>query len=90
VASRGGRFDHLITELGLRNVRVVFSEEEAQALGLPLDHDDTFAWKHNENFALLLHGTQPAKTPAAQALVALRKQGKGGYKARYFSHYDNK
>jgi len=86
-ASRGGKLDYLIKPHNLRNALVVFTEGEAEKLGLPLDHDDTLAWKSQGNFALLLHGTQPAKTPAAKALYKLRKQGKGGYKTDYFGHY---
>jgi hypothetical protein len=88
VASRGGRYDDLIDTYNLRSVRVVFSEAEAVTLNLPLDHDDTHAWKHDGNFALLLHGTQPAGSEASRVLYALRKQGKGGYKSDYFAHYD--
>lgn len=90
VASRGGKHDSLIEQYNLRNVKVVFSEAEALVANLPLDHDDTHAWKHDGNFALLLHGTQPAGSVASKVLYALRKQGKGGYKADYFAHYANK
>jgi hypothetical protein len=88
VASQGGRFDDLIDSHKLRHVRVVFSEAEARKLRLKLDHDDTLAWKSNKSFALLLHGTQPAGSEASRILYSLRKQGKGGYTANYFSHYD--
>lgn len=88
VASWGGRYDSLIEKHNLRNVRVVFSESEASKASLPLDHDDTFAWKHDGNFALLLHGTQPAGSYASKVLYSLRKQGKGGYRTDYFAHYD--
>jgi hypothetical protein len=88
VASRGGRYDSLIEQHNLRNVKVVFSEAEAIKANLPLDHDDSHAWKHTGNFALLLHGTQPAGSYASKVLYSLRKQGKGGYKADYFAHYD--
>ena len=90
VASRGGKYDSLIEQHNLRHVQVVFSEAEAIQANLPLDHDDTHAWKHEGNFALLLHGTQPAGSVASKVLYSLRKQGKGGYKADYFAHYANK
>ena len=90
VASKGGRFDALIDSHKLRHVRVVFSEAEARKLGLKLDHDDTLAWKSTKDFALLLHGTQPAGSKAGRVLYALRKSGKGGYKADYFKHYEVK
>ena len=88
VASIGGKFDNLIELHKLRHVKVVFSESEASTLGLPIDHDDTLAWKTDGNFALLLHGTQPAGSEAGKMLYQLRKAGKGGYKADYFKHYD--
>lgn len=90
VASRGGRYDSLIEKHNLRNVQVVFSEADAIKANLPIDHDDTHAWKHDGNFALLLHGVQPAGSYASKILYSLRKQGKGGYKADYFAHYANK
>lgn len=88
VASCGGRYDALIELHNLRNVKVVFSEAEAIKANLPLDHDDTHAWKHDGNFALLLHGMQPAGGYASKMLYSLRKQGKGGYQSDYFAHYD--
>ena len=79
-ASRGGRLDNLIDSYGLREAVVVFSEQEAQDMGLPIDHDDSHAADPNnrdQSFALLLHGMQPAKTEASKALRALK--GKGSY-----------
>jgi hypothetical protein len=88
VASRGGSHDHLINLHKLRNVRVVFSEAQAAKFWrVPIDHDDKLAWCGDSNFALLLHGTQPAGSAAGRILYALRKAGKGGYKANYFDHY---
>lgn len=78
-ASRGGKFDHLIGELGIREAVVVNSEAEAMTLGLTIDHDDSHAAKSGDSFALLLHGTQPAGTPAARALSILKKKGLGSY-----------
>jgi hypothetical protein len=74
-ASYGGKHDRLITTIGMRTAKVVFSESEAG--DLPIDHDDSHAATMGGNFALLLHGVQPAGTPAAKALVHLR--GKGSY-----------
>ena len=90
VASRGGRYDNLIEAHNLRNVRVVCSEAEAIQLDLLIDHDDCLAWKGDNNFALLLHGTQPKGSKMAKVLYALRKAGKGGYKSDYFAHYSKK
>jgi hypothetical protein len=81
-ASMGGRLDHLIHEHGLRYARVVLSEQEAADLGLELDHDDSHAMKAGPSFALLIHGSQPAGTPAAKAVAALRAQGEYGYGKR--------
>lgn len=90
VASRGGKYDSLIESHNLRNVRVVFSQAEAIEANLPLDHDDCQAWKGTGNFALLLHGTQPAGSVAGKVLYALRKAKIGGYKVDYFAHYTKK
>jgi hypothetical protein len=75
-ASYGGRDDHLIDELGLRATKVVFSEAEAEALGLEIDHDDSHAARpslRDQDFALLIHGTQPKDTAASEALKLLKK-----------------
>lgn len=73
-ASRGGRHDHLIEEYNLREAVIVFSEEQAQRLGLEIDHDDSHAAvKNNKSFALLVHGTQPAGSEAGTALQQLKK-----------------
>jgi hypothetical protein len=79
VASRGGRFDHLIAQHGLRSCRVVYSEQEATDLGLELDHDDSHVYKGKGDFALLLHGTQPAGSEAGKAYSALKRDGQAGY-----------
>ena len=75
-ASYGGREDNLIEEHDLRSTTVVFSEEQASELGLSIDHDDSHAADpamKNQDFALLIHGTQPKETEAAEALKLLRK-----------------
>jgi len=59
---------------------VVFSEAEAEKLGLEIDHDDSHAARpslRDQDFALLIHGTQPKGTAAATALKELK--GKGSY-----------
>ena len=79
-ASMGGTQDHVTENYGLRKAVVVFSEAEAAELGLEIDHDDSHAAKpslRNQDFALLIHGTQPAGSKAAQALKELK--GKGSY-----------
>ena len=79
-ASYGGRDDHMIDQFNLRSTKVVFSEAEAEELGLAIDHDDSHAAKpslRDNSFALLIHGTQPAGSEASTALKKLK--GKGSY-----------
>jgi hypothetical protein len=79
-ASLGGDGDWLAEKHNLPTARVVFSEQEAADLGLPIDHDDSIAIRANRSYALLLHGTQPKGTLAGQAIQDLRRQGKHGYR----------
>ncbi len=79
-ASYGGKYDDMITSLGLRSAKVVFTENEARPL--PLDHNDNHAATPGGDFALLLHGMQPAKSPASRAWQTLKQNGMGGYKRR--------
>ena len=75
-ASYGGKADPLIEANNLRASKVVFSEQEAEDLGLDIDHDDSHAADpelKNQDFALLIHGTQPKDTDASKALQLLRK-----------------
>ncbi len=78
-ASRGGRYDNLIIKHGLREAKVVFSEDEAKEQELEIDHDDSHAMTHGPDFALLLHGIQPAGSEAAKAYQKLKMNGKAGY-----------
>lgn len=78
-ASEGGKLDYLIYEHNLKYNRVVFSEEEADLKGLPLDKDDWHAHTGTESFASLLHGTQPKGSKAAAAKKALSEKGFIGY-----------
>jgi hypothetical protein len=71
-ASRGGRFDHLIEPLGLRDVVVINYPEEATR---DIDDDDSHAAQPGGSFNLLIHGTQPAGSVAAKAVAAQRKRG---------------
>jgi len=73
--SEGGRHDDLIPHLGIKSAKVVFSEEEAIALSLEVDHDDSHAYNGTESFALLIHGTQPAKSSASAAIKAMKVKG---------------
>jgi hypothetical protein len=74
IASKGGTHDHLIKELGLRYCEIVFHPEEALELGLRIDHNDEIAMFSNEDFALLLHGTQPTGSKAAEAKKRMNKE----------------
>lgn len=76
-ASRGGSKDTLIESASLREARVVFSEAEADRLGLPIDTDDSHAALNGGSFALLIHGAQPKGSEAGKAVRALA--GKGSY-----------
>lgn len=78
-ASEGGKKDNLITELGLKFAKVVFSEKEAKKLKLDIDHDDSHAYNGDKPFALLLHGVMPKGSLAAKALSTLKKNGFSGY-----------
>lgn len=78
-ASCGGARDELIERLGLRFAMVVNSEEEARERWLELDHTDELAMKHGDDFALLIHGTQPPDSEAMRAVTKLRKEGWAGY-----------
>ena len=62
IASVGGTSDELIDKYKLRYSTVVNNVEEAKKLKLKIDVDDTLAYKTNDNFALLLHGSQPEGT----------------------------
>ena len=79
-ASYGGRNDELSDRQNLRSAKGIFSDAEADSLGLEIDHDDSHAAdpaKKNDDFALLIHGTQPKGSEAAVALKELK--GKGSY-----------
>lgn len=77
-ASYGGEHDDMIAEYGFRSAKVVFSEQEAADLGLEIDHDDSHAANpdiRNQDFALLIHGIQPAGSEAAAAIKQLKADG---------------
>ena len=50
-ASKGGKNDHLIEQYNLKFAQVVYSIEEAEQLGLEIDHDDSHAFSGNKSFA---------------------------------------
>lgn len=68
--SVGGKYDHLIGDLVASTV--AFSQDVVDALGIPVDDDDSHAALREGSFALMLHGTQPAGSEAAVALQRLK------------------
>jgi hypothetical protein len=74
-ASRGGKFDHIIDRMELKEAVVVFHPSEAEKLGLPIDHDDSNAYSHNKSFALLLHGQQKKDSVASEAKKRMDAEG---------------
>ena len=74
-ASYGGRLDHFIAQYGLRFSKVIYHPSEAG--GMDIDHDDSHAARpdlSNQSFALLIHGSQPKGSKAAQALKVLKAE----------------
>jgi len=81
IASWGSEDDNLINMYNLKSVEIVYSEDEAIEKGLEIDHDDSHCYDRNCNrFALLIHGVQPANSPASKAIQELKKNGVMGYK----------
>jgi hypothetical protein len=52
---------------------VVYTEEQAQQLGLEIDHDDSHCLGEKP-FALLVHGSQRAGSEASQAIAKRKKE----------------
>ena len=75
-ASRGGKHDDLIDLHGWKEALVVYSEQEAIDKGLEIDHDDEHAAFGEDDFALLIHGTQPKGSAAATALKEVKRLAK--------------
>ena len=77
-ASQGGTLDYLIPkypEVFQRVAYVVYTEEEAVARGLSVDHNDSHCLG-DKPFALLVHGSQRAGSEAMQAITKRKKEGK--------------
>jgi hypothetical protein len=79
--SKGGKYDHLIEETDTEDdaqygiAEVLGHPEEAEALALEVDHDDSHAIAGKQHFALLLHSMQPAGSEAAEKVKRMRKEG---------------
>ena len=80
--SRGGKYDNLIPSTMVKSAKVFFSTDEAKALGLDIDHTDDLAISGSDDFALVIHGSQPAGSAASKALSANKKKGFTGYNAK--------
>ena len=74
-ASWGGKWDSLIEPNKLRSARIVFHPDEAERLGLEIDHDDSHARADDgHDFALLLHGAQKAGSTGSDAIKRLKRE----------------
>lgn len=79
--SEGGKFDHLIPD-NARTATIVSHPDEAKAMNLEVDHDDSHARskRSRKSFALLVHGQQKAGSPAMEAIKRMKREGvKFGY-----------
>jgi hypothetical protein len=74
-ASFGGRMDNMIVKRKLRKAIVVYSVDAANKANLPIDHDDSHATIKTGDFALLIHGVQPAGSEAGKAVRLLKGEG---------------
>jgi hypothetical protein len=79
-ASYGGKYDYLIDEgMFPRYSKVVMTDDDANRMGLEVDHDDSHCFG-DKPFALLVHGTQPKGSDWGKAIRQRRQAGKfGGY-----------
>ena len=73
-ASYGGRADNLIEKHNLKSAVIVDHPDEAERLGLEIDHDDSHAIYGTKSFALLLHGVQKAGTKSSDALQRMTRE----------------
>lgn len=82
--SKGGKYDHLISESDVEDTEegiqygiaeVLGHPEEAEEKELEVDHDDSHAIAGKKHFALLLHSMQPAGSTAAEKVKRMRKEG---------------
>jgi hypothetical protein len=73
------------TRYGIKRARelgyAIATVEMSPHTSLPIDHDDTHPIAADADFALLLHGTQPAGSDAARALAEVKRAGFNGYRA---------
>ncbi len=75
-ASYGGKHDDLIEKHNLKSAIVVYHPDEAAALNLEIDHDDSHAADPTiGSFALLIHAQQPKGSEASKAIKRLKEEG---------------
>lgn len=73
-ASRGGKYDDMISTYKLREAIVVDHPIVAEVMGLEIDHDDSHAQRNDgKNFCLLIHGVQKAGSGASEAIKTLKE-----------------
>lgn len=77
--SDGSKRDDLIPIIQAHDARIgaayaVFHPEVAEKARLPIDHTDQHARDGGHDFALLLHGSQPAGSSAGEALKRMKKE----------------
>jgi hypothetical protein len=70
--SDGGKQDSVWGKHGVKMAYVVHHPDDT---ALQIDHTDELAYAGTGDFALLLHGQQPAGSPAAAAAARLSKEG---------------
>ena len=73
-ASLGGSQDTIALMNRLKTARVVYHPNEADRLGIEIDHDESHAVKGSASFALLIHGTQPKGSNASRAIKRLKRE----------------
>ena len=76
-ASAGGKLDHMLSaypDIYKRIAYVCYTEEEAAARGLEVDHDDSHCFG-DKPFALLVHAPQRAGSAAQQAITERKRKG---------------
>jgi len=74
-ASYGGRADWMIEKFNLKYALLVSHPDEAEELGLEIDHDDSHAISNDgKPFALLLHGTQKAGSIRSEQIKRLNRE----------------
>jgi len=82
-ASVGGTLDYLLPkypEVFYRIAYVVYTEQQAEQMGLEIDHDDSHCFGPS-SFALLVHNVQRKGSDAQKALQQRKKLGQWtGYK----------